>query len=239
MSRFLLVRHGQATIGGDDYDQLSDRGRLQARIVGEHWARLGLVLDRVYVGPLRRHRQTAEEAQHAFVEAGGTWPNETSMEELREHAGPEVVVRAMEELPEHDAHLGDLMKAMTGDAHRDISAYFRIFRYVMRQWIRDELELASDGLEPWQVFRGRIEAGLERLAVDTNRGHTAAVFTSGGPIGVAAASVLGLGDEKALELTWTVRNATVTELAGRRRGLSLTSFNSASHLPSADLVTLV
>ena len=38
----LLVRHGQAAFGTDHYDRLSERGRQQARWLGEHLAALGV-----------------------------------------------------------------------------------------------------------------------------------------------------------------------------------------------------
>lgn len=60
MSLLFLVRHGQASFHGDDYDQLSARGMEQSRQLGLHWAELNLIFDHVYVGPRRRHRQTLD-----------------------------------------------------------------------------------------------------------------------------------------------------------------------------------
>jgi len=36
MSSIYLVRHGQASFGSANYDELSDRGRRQSRILGEY-----------------------------------------------------------------------------------------------------------------------------------------------------------------------------------------------------------
>ncbi|MEG1771365.1 MAG: phosphoglycerate mutase family protein, partial [Comamonas sp.] len=60
MGTLYLVRHGQASFGADDYDQLSARGHDQARRLGEYWRERGMVFDAVLVGTLRRHRQTLD-----------------------------------------------------------------------------------------------------------------------------------------------------------------------------------
>ena len=61
MGTLYLVRHGQASFGADDYDQLSALGQAQARRLGEYWREsLGpeLRFDAVLTGTLRRQLQT-------------------------------------------------------------------------------------------------------------------------------------------------------------------------------------
>ena len=59
MSTLYPVRHGQACFSTDDYDRLSELGRLQARRTGEHFRRIGINLDSVYSGSPKRQRGTA------------------------------------------------------------------------------------------------------------------------------------------------------------------------------------
>jgi broad specificity phosphatase PhoE len=40
MGQLLLVRHGQASFGADDYDQLSDLGQKQSIRLGEYWQQM-------------------------------------------------------------------------------------------------------------------------------------------------------------------------------------------------------
>ena len=60
MSTIYMIRHGQASFGKKDYDRLSDLGRRQARLLADHFARLGVRFHRIYTGTLRRHLETAE-----------------------------------------------------------------------------------------------------------------------------------------------------------------------------------
>lgn len=55
----LLVRHGQASFGAEDYDVLSDVGREQAAVVGAELSRRGLAGALLVSGTLRRQRDTA------------------------------------------------------------------------------------------------------------------------------------------------------------------------------------
>ena len=60
MGNLYLVRHGQASFGADDYDQLSALGQRQAQRLGAYFQDKGLRFDAVLMGTLRRHAQTWE-----------------------------------------------------------------------------------------------------------------------------------------------------------------------------------
>ena len=55
-----IVRHGQASFGKTNYDQLSDTGFTQARQLGTALREREESFDAVFVGGMLRHRQTAE-----------------------------------------------------------------------------------------------------------------------------------------------------------------------------------
>src|SRR3569623_387038 len=68
MSVVLLVRHGQASWGAADYDELSALGEQQSRTLGAALAGRGVRPDLIVRGAMKRHRQTAEAAA-----AGAGW----------------------------------------------------------------------------------------------------------------------------------------------------------------------
>ncbi len=59
MSQLFLVRHGQASFGAANYDQLSALGYQQSAWLGEHFAELGIQFSRIVTGTLARQQQTA------------------------------------------------------------------------------------------------------------------------------------------------------------------------------------
>ena len=63
MGEIVLIRHGQANSAARDeasYDRLSALGHRQAAWLGAHMQEAGERYDRVLMGALRRHRETAE-----------------------------------------------------------------------------------------------------------------------------------------------------------------------------------
>ena len=52
MATLLLVRHAQASFFGPTYDRLTEHGRRQARLLGQHWLSTGIRPRRLVIGPL-------------------------------------------------------------------------------------------------------------------------------------------------------------------------------------------
>ena len=90
MSQVLLVRHGQASWGADDYDVLSGRGVEQSAVLGAALAARGLEPTVLVAGAMRRHHQTAA----AAVEAAGWDVEVTTDEGWNEFDHLQVLVRA-------------------------------------------------------------------------------------------------------------------------------------------------
>jgi len=234
MSVLRVIRHAQASYFHDDYDQLSPLGHEQARRMGEHWAETGVRLDRVVVGPRRRHRETLAAVAEVYRERGLDWPEPERLEELDEHTGQELVDR---ELKRRIAARPELAGLAEKNAE-NLRAYFRVFREITLAWARGELATPDD-LESWAAFRSRVTRGLEGLLAGLGNGATVAIFTSGGPVAAATGMALGLADEKVLELSWRVRNTAHAELLFSDEGLSLDSFNTLPHLTEPRLVTYI
>ncbi|MFT4289120.1 histidine phosphatase family protein [Nocardioides sp.] len=76
MSVVLLIRHGQASAGAEDYDVLSERGRRQAELVGAELRKLGMEPTRLLSGSLNRQRDTA-----LLAAKGGGWTAPVEVDE--------------------------------------------------------------------------------------------------------------------------------------------------------------
>ena len=59
MATIYLIRHGQASFGKADYDQLSEKGSEQSLLLGKFWQSMSAP-DKIYSGDLLRHGQTLE-----------------------------------------------------------------------------------------------------------------------------------------------------------------------------------
>lgn len=233
MGELVLVRHGQASFFGADYDELSAVGREQARALGHHWATHGVRFDAVWVGPRRRHRDTLAGVAAVYAERGLPWPAARELAELDEHHGVAVLKHA---LGRPDAERGAMEPADPGaaDRERTVREFFRRYREVMGEWARGALEVP--GVEPWAEFRARSRRALDAMCVGTG---SAVAFTSGGLVSSAAGWLLGLDEERVIELSAVLRNTALSEVrySGARR--TLVSFNALPHLPDPKAATAV
>ena len=243
MSRIILIRHAQASFadGGsitDGYDQLSPLGFKQSAALAEALSETGTVFDRIVMGPAKRHRQTAETVEAHYRERGLPWPEPEVVDAVDEHQGAFVMTRAMERADD-DPELTSLAAGLQAGGQERMTAFFQAYRLISERWAREELPADVAGEESWQGFRRRVEGALQKVIGQAGNGETVGVFTSGGPASAGAAWVLGLDDVKAMELTWVMRNASMTELLYPFGRVVLGSFNSLPPFPSPDMATFM
>jgi broad specificity phosphatase PhoE len=214
MAELVLVRHGQASFGADDYDKLSELGWRQSRWLGEYFSERGATFDRVIRGSLRRHAETL-----AGIAEGMGRPLDGA-EDAR--------------LDEYDSHalLNAHLKGKSMPLGDDRREHFRILREAMYAWT--DGTLAGAAHEPFAAFRGRV---LAALAVA--RGGAAKrvlVVSSGGPISTILAEVLGMPLRGVVDLNLQTRNTGITELQAGASRIHCVSFNNVPHLDRPDRV---
>jgi broad specificity phosphatase PhoE len=212
MGLVLLVRHGQASFGADDYDVLSESGVEQSRIAGRALAMHGLEPSAIVHGAMLRQRDTAR----AMAEAGG-WSLDPEVDEGWN---------------EFD-HLGVVARAVPAQAELDdVRAFQRVFEHATARWYEGGHD--EEYAESWPAFVDRVAAALDRAF---GRGGVTVVVSSGGPIAVACASLVAPGTSPpALAAYWSrfntvTVNAAITRLLEGSTGRRLLSFNEHAHLP--------
>ncbi|CAH0992452.1 hypothetical protein SIN8267_02574 [Sinobacterium norvegicum] len=215
MAAITLLRHGQASFGADNYDQLSELGHQQAYWLGQHLRRLDESYDRVLAGTMVRHDQTAQGVLSGLGEAIP----------VHYHAG----------LNEYDFQgLLTPLKAQhpeqwleTGHAKRD---YYHNMKLALAYWM--DGTITSDGTDSWPEFCARIQAAFAAACQDDAK--RTLIVSSGGPVAVILQSVLQLGETKTRDLILQIKNSSTSKLLYNRVDLTLDSFNDISHLLTPD-----
>ena len=210
MGQLLLVRHGQASWDSDDYDVLSPVGWEQSRLLGKALAARGITPDSVVMGGMRRHRETAEAC---LGEMG-------------------VVVT-----PEVDPGWDEFDHVGMFASHPAPFEGRKPTKAEFQEWFEDATDRWTGGAfddeyaESFTAFTSRVGSALRRTAEKVG---TVVVFTSGGPVSWAAASLLADEPEVAGRLWRRLNpvcvNSGVTRLITGRRGLTLVTFNGHAHL---------
>ena len=232
MSTLFLVRHGQASFGTSNYDQLSQTGIEQARKLGHFWSNRGLEFSEVFSGDLQRQIASANNALETYGQVGGRCSPEVEiLPGLNEYNSEHLMTTLKQELAEKHANIalldGELEKA-SGYTQK-YRAFHRLLEAVMVHYISGEYE--SSGFETWAAFHTRVSECFQAIRSRTGRGRSVAVFTSGGPIGVMMQLVLSAPQKVALDLHWRIFNCSVTKFTFNTERISLDSFNATDHLP--------
>jgi broad specificity phosphatase PhoE len=237
MSSLFLVRHGQASFLERDYDKLSAKGEEQSRMLGDYWAGLKLGFDRVYSGPKVRQRETARLVGEAYKRAGLPWPEPVVLPEFDEFQAELVMERTLPELIENDSDIQRMHQAFKGAQTRpeQFKTFQRIFEVVIGRWAGEKLPL--EGIEPWVDFSARVQRGLAKFPENGNHGQRIAIFSSGGPVGVAMQRALDLSTEATLKAAWMVRNCSYSEFLFSAGRFTLSSYNATPHFTDPEFLT--
>lgn len=211
MGAIHLIRHGQASWGAADYDQLSDLGVRQASTLGTSWEAFDWAPSESIAGDLKRHAQTAIATIDACGQGDGYdvdsgW-NEYDIQTLADAQDESVLAGGQK-------------------------AVQQALNVSLTLW----MEGKGDQVEPYRDFVDRVLTSFEAAAARATKGRTVAVFTSGGPIAQVASHVLTGGDSLFQKFNDIVFNASVTTITVGETGRRLLAFNEHTHLPK-DMMT--
>ncbi|NML48518.1 histidine phosphatase family protein [Ramlibacter sp. G-1-2-2] len=211
MGTLYLVRHGQASFGADDYDQLSELGERQSVRLGEYFAERGIRFDGLIAGTLRRHKQTLAGILRGMQHAG----EHLAWDGLNEYDADAVIAAI---------HPEKLEKPSSPEL---VKHHFRLLRDGLAQWMAGATSPA--GMPSWAEFSAGVAGALDHVRAK-HYGQNVLVVTSGGPIATAVSQVLGAPAQATIDLNLRIRNTGVTEFAFTPKRHMLVGFNAIPHL---------
>ncbi|HEX2010651.1 MAG TPA: histidine phosphatase family protein [Roseateles sp.] len=219
MGTLHLVRHGQASFGAADYDQLSELGGRQCRLLGEYWRARGQRFDAVLMGSLRRHGQSFAAIASGLGEAPQplVWPG------LNEYDS-EAVIRAIHPEPLEAPRDAEMVRQ-----------HFRLLRQGLQAWMRGDTR--PEGMPSYADFAAGVAGALAHVREQC--AGEVLIVSSGGPIATAVAQVLDAPGDTAIELNLRIRNSAVTEFVFNPKRHTLQSFNTLPHLDAPEMRQLV
>jgi broad specificity phosphatase PhoE len=227
-----LVRHGQASLFGRDYDKLSEVGIEQSRVVGRALVERGVRPDLVVRGPLVRHRETVEAAfEAAGWDVGGDIGGDVVVDPRWAEIDHIDIIKALE--PTYVSHAA-MVDALLVEPEPSV-AFRRVFDDALRDW------LGGDGghayVEAYEEFRSRVDEALADVVSRTGPDDTVVVFSSGGPVAGAISTALDLDTAAWLAVSRLIINASLTKLVVGESGVTLVSFNEHAHVEATGLLT--
>ncbi|MEZ9370195.1 histidine phosphatase family protein [Shewanella sp. 10N.286.51.B2] len=236
MAAIYLIRHGQASFGSADYDQLSKKGEQQAQLLGEYW-RARAQPSKFYCGDLLRHGQTLSGFNKGY---------QTSTVPMIIHSGFNEFDH-VDILKKHHPQWQNFPK-MSEDINKlqhPNKTFQKEFALALERWMFSDKH--DEYKESWPQFKLRCIRALQNIidqelatkhqlsANDDNakKSKDILVFTSGGTISVIIQHILKLTNKELLMINQQVRNTSVTKLLFSEQMLSIDYLNNYSHLEQA------
>ncbi|MEH6595317.1 MAG: histidine phosphatase family protein [Colwellia polaris] len=238
MAAIYLIRHGQASFGKADYDQLSDKGAQQSQHLGKFWRTLASP-NKVFTGDLLRHEQTLE---NFLIGYQGNKPSTVLHSGFNEFNHVDLLTRSDARWKSF-AHMASLI-SKSPDGNK---AFQKEFAQALNRWVEGKHD--GDYLESWPMFKKRCIAALydvinhelaaKKLSSKAEPSKDICIFTSGGTISVLIQHVLDLTDQNTLAVNQQLRNTSVTKLLFSEGKISIDYLNNYAHLADkpADWVT--
>ncbi len=218
MTEIYLVRHGQASMGQDNYDVLSALGEQQAQWLADYFVEHEMQFDQLYCGTLQRQIKTIEPVYRTLAAKSASVASPQQLPAFNEFDFMQVIRAFLKQNPEHNS---DSPTA---------KYWFRLLKLSMSAWSSNALNLAPE-TEQWTDFENRVNAGLSTCT--ENAPKRILVVTSGGVIACAVGMALGLDPQHIVRLNLQIRNASITRLFKGRDDWSLHSFNALPHMSCA------
>ena len=210
MGTLYLVRHGQASFGADNYDQLSELGLRQCARLGEYLAARGKSFDAVITGTLQRQVQSYD----ALADGLGQRLEPLRLPGLNEYDS-KAVIEAIHPQP--------LPKPNTPELYR---AHFRLLRQALAAWMAGQSTPA--GMASYAEFAAGVAAALDHVRQQCE--GEVLMLSSGGPISTMVGQVLGTAPEVTIDLNMRIRNSALSELHFNPKRHALLTFNTLPHL---------
>lgn len=244
MVKLWFIRHGQASFGKKDYDQLSPLGIRQSETLGDFFSKTGVCFDAIYSGDLKRQKDTAKIVADKLGLTDKSIPC-NRLSEFNEYDFNSIL---QAQLPGLIKEMG-LSKKDREEILSDKQYFQKLFAIIVERWMSGTY--TETGMETFGEFQARVKDGIHTLLEKSEPGQQIAIFTSGGVISAGMQMGLGLSTAKAIRLGWRIRNSSVTLLGCLRRAtkhqcrdcapeMDLLLFNSTAHLdlePEAELIT--
>ena len=222
MGSLYLVRHGQASFGASDYDQLSALGQQQSVRLGEYFRHKGVTFSAVLSGTLRRQQQTYAAIHEGMGDSAADPATSVGMPLLwpgLNEFDSEAVIATV--------HPHKLEKPDTPERYR---YHFRLLRDGLTQWMNGVVN--PKGMPSYLEFKLGVTSALDHIR--KNCDGNVLIVSSGGPIATAVGYVLGTTPETTIELNMRIRNSAITEFAFNPKRHTLVTFNTLPHLEHAD-----
>ncbi len=201
MSTIYIIRHGQASFGAQNYDQLSPLGYQQSEHLGDHLKNLNLDIQEVVMGEMKRHAQTAENSLQKI-----SYPHLPTIDKRwNEYNHIEILSRFKPEYADIECIKKEILQLP-----QPMVAFQKIFEDSMMRWASGDFD--SEYEESWNDMRERTINSLNQIKSRIEPDKSILVYTSAGAISALLSNLMNLDIKDSFLLQWRIANCSISSV---------------------------
>ena len=216
------MRHGQASFGKENYDNLSHLGLIQSKRLNEYLQKESLKFDLCITGKLIRHQQTKENTIKDIISNNY---EELEIDILNEF--PESLWKKIaQQLSEEDKEFARISQRVL-QIEKKSKLFFKLAERIIVEWKKGR---TPEGEESYQNFRNRVLTFPELLEKKSKKSKSIIVFSSGTPISILLSYYSKIPEKYELNWLTSLWNTSLSILQLRKDNSYFSTINSIPHL---------
>lgn len=235
MGLIYLIRHGQADSLGENYDQLTEIGQLQAKRVGEYFQRMEISFDYAASGSLKRQIQTLQGIYQPLLSSGSNLPEPVIHEKLNEFEGnmwKQIAIKIGEEDPEYGKLLFRYRELQTAGDPKCRKLFLVLIERILREWVGG----GHREIFPFDDYHDKV---VSILSCIPKSAESVVLTTSATPVAILAGYSLRLPKEDYLPLMKVISNTSFNVFGWENGTFSPVTFNSYPHIQNPKELTML
>ena len=230
MAEIYLLRHGQATFGSDNYDQLSPLGEQQSRLLGEYFRAANIDFDIMVRGAMHRHGQTLDGVKSSLEQDCPVYIDNG----WNEYDHKALFSAYINEHPEDP----EVTSSNIADYVHDRRLFYRILFRALPAWAEKKVEGAT---ESWQEFQQRVTDAMDKLTqlMEQRSAKRALISASGGSLSLAIMLAARMPATQGIDLMRQMKNTALSQMFYHQGQWHLHSFNTLPHLSAVTQPELI
>ncbi|WCL49736.1 histidine phosphatase family protein [Leptospira sp. GIMC2001] len=235
MGYIYVVRHGQADSLGKNYDQLTELGHEQARLLGEYFLQFRIEFDFIASGTLNRQIQTLKGAIDPSVNKGHCMAKPETFSDLNEF-DPQLWIHIANEIRKEDPEFAKqlerykVLQSAGRESSREI--FMKLIQRILGEWV--------EGIhtEPYSFedYHDKVLNILNHIPKDAS---SVLLVTSSTPVAVIAGHSIGLAKRDYLPLMRWISNTSLSVYQWEGGKISPITINSFPHIENPDQMSLL
>ncbi|MDX1958130.1 MAG: histidine phosphatase family protein [Leptospiraceae bacterium] len=224
MIEIFFIRHGQASFGKDNYDVLSDKGKLQAEKLAEYFQNEKIIPDKIFTGSLVRQKETAKSTSKSFSDLKII--ESSSLNEFKREFWKDSAEEISKIKPEFSNLYNLYKKKLLANPKQSRIIFFDLTERILKYW-KDGGKIPKHPL--YSEFKTNILSFYDTICNEKSKTRIFA-FSSGTPISILVSHALGIHEGSELKLLPLICNTSITKILYKKNEFFCEFINSTPHL---------